>query len=432
MSLLDYYQAVRCGNIIQVKQFIDDNKFTIDYINKLGYTPLLIACSYNQKIMVDFLLSQGANLFHQDNDGWSVLHKAGFLSHTDLYNHLLNIGANESLRTKKGNLPSIGFSEFANPEQFIPQPEIPQPEIPQPKTEQLKLPSLTSTSKNMILCPGQGSQVIGMATPFLSNQVKSLFEEANTILGYNILDIIEKGPKEKLDSTEICQVAVYLVSIASFITNSDKVISASEVAGFSLGEYTALVIGGYIDWKDGLKLISKRGKLMKEASSIISSSMISIVGLDDNLINKLCSDNNLSIANYLFPNARVLAGKTSDIKKAESVAKSLGASAANILSVSGAFHSKYMESASVELEKLIHNIIINDSKCLVWSNYTGTYHETSTLKKNLINQLTSPVQWEKIMSSTKMENLFELAPSKQLKAMMRRINLDKSNNMVLF
>ena len=283
----------------------------------------------------------------------------------------------------------------------------------------------------MILCPGQGAQVIGMATPMLNNsKVQELFRNAKTILEYDILNIIQNGPKEKLDSTDICQVAVYLISLASFICNEEKNCNASEIAGFSLGEYTALVIAGYIDWKDGLRLIQKRGELMKNASNNQPSSMISIVGLDDNQIQEICTKNNVSIANYLFPKGRVLAGLESDINNVEKIAKLSGATAANKLQVSGAFHSKYMESASVELSKMINNIDLKNNSIPVWSNYTGKYHSKENLKENLIKQLISPVQWETIINTSTSKMFIELAPAKQLKAMIRRIDMNKANETI--
>lgn len=422
-TLLDYYQAVRQGNIQEVKRFIDEKIFPVDKTNAYGFTPLLIACTYDQKDMVDFLLKQGANLYHQDNNGWTVLHKAGFLSHTELYNHLLSKGANPTLKTKQGNLPSIGFVEYE---------DVKVMSVAQGKTDKsstdLKLPTITKSNELMILCPGQGAQLIGMASPFLSNTlVQQMFTDAKSILGFDILHLIQNGPKEKLDSTEVCQVAVYLVSLASFICNKDKVCGASEIAGFSLGEYTALVIAGYMDWKDGLRLIQKRGELMKNASNQQSTGMISIVGLDDGQIQQLCRNHNVSIANYLFPKGRVLAGTELDISNVEKVAKSMGATAANKLSVSGAFHTKFMESAATELSVLINSITLHPNTIPVWSNFTGKYYEKETMREHLIAQLTSPVQWEKIITSSSSTSFIELAPAKQLKAMMRRIDLNKAN-----
>ena len=429
-TLLDYYQAVRQGNIPEVKRFIDEKIFPVDKTNTYGFTPLLIACTYDLKHMVDFLLSQGANLYHQDNNGWTVLHKAGFLSHTELYNHLLSVGADPTLKTKKGNLPSIGFVEYEDVKVMSSvrdKSESTEPKTPLMSSD-LKLPTITKSKELMLLCPGQGAQLIGMASPYLTNtSVQQMFSDAKSILGYDILHLIQNGPKEKLDSTEVCQVAVYLVSLASFFCNQDKVCGASEVAGFSLGEYTALVISGCIDWADGLRLIQKRGELMKNASNQQSTGMISIVGLDDGQIQQLCRNHNVSIANYLFPKGRVLAGTESDISNVERVAKSMGATTANKLSVSGAFHTKFMESAATELSVLINLITLHPNTIPVWSNFTGKYYEKETMREHLIAQLTSPVQWEKIISSSRSTSFIELAPAKQLNAMMRRIDLNKTN-----
>jgi len=439
MSLINFFEAIRNGKVHEIESMLDNGEFEVNHSNGLGITGLLHAATYNQFDTVVCLLQRGADLKHQDNEGWGVLHKAGFLGHQELYDYLITQGADPEVKNNgdvtASELKSDPSLYSKSVDKITPPPTQPLPTQPQPQQHVVSrsgvtIPLLSSGADDMILCPGQGAQTVGMMSCYLgtkNDSIERMFEEACDILGYDILKVIQNGPKEKLDSTEVCQVAVYLTSLASYLdfVSKNQHRRFGKAAGYSLGEYTALVIAGVMDWRDGLRLIQKRGNEMMIAakSTPEPQAMLSVIGLDDASIDQVCSKTNVTVANLMFSKGRVLSGLQSNIERAEVLAKNAGAMRAIRLSVSGAFHSPYMQGAADKLGLAIDEIDVNvDAPGRVWSNFTAKEYDFSKTKDLLLNQLTGTVKWETLMGNTNSGSYVELAPGKQLKSMMRRID----------
>jgi len=294
------------------------------------------------------------------------------------------------------------------------------------------------------LFPGQGSQAVGMAKDTLNiPKVKEMFDEAKEVLGYDLLDVCLNGPKSKLDNTVYAQPALFVSSMAAvekFKQDNAKTVStASCAAGLSLGEYTALVFAGVMSFRDALKVVKVRGESMADAAAAGDPhGMLSIVGLADKDVASLC-DQTVShfaksgdtvvcqMANYLFPQGRVVSGHIKALDHLAKLATAKGALKAQKVAVSGAFHTPLMQSASDNLEKVLSTVNLNKPRIPVYSNVTASPfpEDEAEIKKLLMRQLTEPVQWEKLVKaliSSGKKNLHELGPGQQIKAMVKRID----------
>jgi [acyl-carrier-protein] S-malonyltransferase len=291
-----------------------------------------------------------------------------------------------------------------------------------------------------VLFPGQGTQKVGMAAKLLENKIaKSMFDMAGKILGYSLVDLCAQGPQEKLDSTLYSQPAIFVCSLAAMeIAKQDAPEMLKKVktaAGFSLGEYSALVFGGGLSFEDGLKVVKARAEAMDAAAKAASSGMASIGGLADDKLQKALEDaakevgsGKAYIANYMFPEGRTCSGDKKVLEKACELAQKMGAKNAKMLSVSGAFHTPYMESAAGALTKVLDAADIEMPSIKVYSNVTGkAYTSVGEIKELLKRQLLEPVKWEqgtKDVIASGHAQYVEPGPGKQLKAMMRRIDQD--------
>jgi len=295
------------------------------------------------------------------------------------------------------------------------------------------------------LFPGQGSQAVGMVESCLGiPRVKEMFEEAKEVLGYDLLEVCLKGPKTKLDNTVYAQPALFVCSMAAVEKfkqeNAKTVDQCSCTAGLSLGEYTALVFAGVMSFKDALKVVKVRGESMAEAAAAGDPhGMLSIVGLADKDVKAICEqtvahfkkqgDSSVvcQMANYLFPQGRVVSGHNKALDHLATLATAKGALKAQRVAVSGAFHTPLMQSASDNLSKALAGVSLNKPRIPVYSNVTaGPFPEDEAeIKKLLMRQLTEPVQWEslvKALISNGKTSLHELGPGQQIKAMVKRID----------
>lgn len=253
--------------------------------------------------------------------------------------------------------------------------------------------------------PGQGSQSVGMGKKLYDEDedAKVFFEKANDILGFRITDIMFNGTENELRRTEIAQPAIFLCSVIPVIVNKIK---PSMVAGHSLGEYSALVACGAITFEDGLKLVSIRAKAMQSACDEKEGTMVAVVQkkkiLTDDEIATICGNVNgvATIANYNSLEQIIISGEKDSVDKVSFLLKEKGVEKIVPLKVSGAFHSSLMESARLELQKAINNIIFNTPSCPIYQNVDALPHtDIIEIKSNLIYQLTSPVRWsETIMN----------------------------------
>lgn len=251
--------------------------------------------------------------------------------------------------------------------------------------------------------PGQASQFTGMGQDLYdsSDIAKNLMEEANDILGYRLTDVMFTGTDEDLKATKITQPAVFLHSIVKAKMAGED-FQPEAVAGHSLGEFSALVAAGGLNFADGLKLVQQRALAMQKACEAIEGTMAAIVGVEDEIIEKSCAevDEVVVPANYNCPGQLVISGSIAGIEKAVEKLKEAGAKRAIILQVGGAFHSPLMQPAQDELTAAIEATNFQAPRCPIYQNVTAT-PETNPeqIQKNLIAQLTSPVRWTQTMKN---------------------------------
>ena len=247
---------------------------------------------------------------------------------------------------------------------------------------------------------GQGAQFSGMGKDLYEDYpvAKEYFEKANEILGFRITDIMFSGSDEELKQTKVTQPAVFLHSVIQTIVLGND-FEPAMVAGHSLGELSALTAAGALSFEDGLKLVCKRALAMQEACELQQSAMAAVLGLADEIVEKICNDVNAQgdivvAANYNCPGQVVISGTVQGVNKACEALKAAGAKRALPLNVSGAFHSPLMQPAKEELEKAINGTTFNTPRCPVYQNVDAQPHTSpEEIKKNLIAQLTAPVRW---------------------------------------
>ena len=279
--------------------------------------------------------------------------------------------------------------------------------------------------------PGQGAQFSGMGKDLFENSKTAyeLFNNANEILGFKISDVMFNGSAEDLKQTSVTQPAIFLHSVILAMSKENEILPAM-VAGHSLGEFSALVINKSISFEDGLKLVSIRANAMQKACENNPGTMAAVLGLEDKLVENVCSEVNGTVvaANYNCPGQLVISGELNAIELACEKLKEIGARRALVLPVGGAFHSPLMEDAKRELENAINETIFSDPICPIYQNVSGLpYSSEFEIKENLISQLTSPVKWTQ--SINKMvedgaEEFIEVGPGRVLQGLVRKINGD--------
>lgn len=258
-------------------------------------------------------------------------------------------------------------------------------------------------SKKAYVFPGQAAQFVGMGKDMYesSTLAKDLFEQANALLGYRITDIMFEGTDEDLKQTKVTQPAVFLHSVIK-AKMAGAAFQPDYVAGHSLGEFSALVAAGGIDFEDGLKLVQQRALAMQKACEAVPSTMAAILGLADDVIEKICCeiDDVVVPANYNTPGQLVISGTLEGVNKACEMLKAAGAKRALVLQVGGAFHSPLMKPAEDELKIAIENTIFKEPICPLFQNVDAKAHTSpSVIQENLIKQLTAPVRWAQIMQN---------------------------------
>jgi [acyl-carrier-protein] S-malonyltransferase len=288
--------------------------------------------------------------------------------------------------------------------------------------------------KHAYVFPGQGSQFAGMGKILYENSAfaKKLFEQANEILGFRISDIMFQGTEEDLKQTKVTQPAVFLHSVIAFkgIENNKP----EMVAGHSLGEFSALVANSVLSFEDGLKLVTARAIAMQKACEAGPSSMAAVLGLEDGKVEVICEEVQRETgevvvpANYNCPGQLVISGSVKGVEEACIRLKAAGAKRALLLPVSGAFHSPLMAPAREELKTAIEQTTFYTPTCPVYQNTVAkAVVGKDDIKKNLIDQLTSPVRWTQSVQSMINDGasrFTEIGPGKVLQGLIQKISRD--------
>ncbi|MDX9883035.1 MAG: ACP S-malonyltransferase [Prolixibacteraceae bacterium] len=279
--------------------------------------------------------------------------------------------------------------------------------------------------------PGQGAQYPGMGKDLYENSfvAKEFFDKANEILGFEITKIMFEGTADELKQTKVTQPAIFLHSVILSKVLGEK-FTPEMVAGHSLGEFSALVAAGALSFEDGLKLVSKRAQAMQKACEAEPSTMAAIVGLDDDIVEKVCAevDGVVVPANYNCPGQLVISGTVEAVNAACEKLKEKGAKRALVLPVGGAFHSPLMEPAREELAAAIEATAIKAPVCPVYQNVDAQPHTIpAEIKANLIAQLTGAVRWTQSamnMVADGATSFTELGPGKVLQGLVGKVSRD--------
>lgn len=279
------------------------------------------------------------------------------------------------------------------------------------------------------LFPGQGSQAVGMGQSHYdeNDEFASYVDRANEVLGFDLKQIMFEGPEEKLKQTEFTQPAIFLHSVALYNTLDA---APDMVAGHSLGEFSALVACGAVQFEDALKIVRRRGELMQQAGEENPGTMAAVIGMDDEVVERICKQATEEVgkeviaANYNCPGQLVISGDVDAVKKAVQLLKEEGCRLAKMLPVSGAFHSSLMQSAYDGLKDELESLDISKPSCPIYSNYTAEpTTDAEEIRSNVLNQLLNPVRWTQTlqnMGQNGADSFVEVGPGKVLQGLVKR------------
>ncbi|HMB62670.1 MAG TPA: ACP S-malonyltransferase [Eudoraea sp.] len=282
---------------------------------------------------------------------------------------------------------------------------------------------------NAYIFPGQGAQFVGMGLDLYENSLvaQELFENANEILGFPITDMMFEGTPEDLKQTKVTQPAVFLHSVIMSKVMGGR-FRPDMVAGHSLGEFSALVANGTLPFEDGLMLVSQRAKAMQKACELQPSTMAAVLGLEDDVVEKICAETEgiVVAANYNCPGQLVISGEVEAVNRACEKLKESGARRALVLPVGGAFHSPLMEPAREELAAAIEKTKFGNPVCPIYQNVsTVAVSNAKEIRENLISQLTAPVKWTQSVRNMIKDgaSMFtEVGPGNVLQGLVKKID----------
>ncbi len=290
-------------------------------------------------------------------------------------------------------------------------------------------------SRFALVFPGQGSQYVGMGKDIYDNfdVAKRVFRDADDALGFSITEMCFNGPEEELKKTYNTQPALLTVSYAVYTVLRQELGAALNpfaLAGHSLGEYTALVVGGAISFEDAVRLVRKRGEFMQDAVPLGEGTMAAIMGLQRQKVVEICNEASsfgvVEPVNYNSPVQIVISGHVGAVEKAVELAKQAGAKKAVMLPVSAPFHSSLMKPAAERLADEISKVSFSDSKVPVVSNVTADYvTEAEKIRSLLVQQMYKPVLWEDSvlrLIRDGVDSFAELGAGKVLKGLIKKID----------
>ena len=284
--------------------------------------------------------------------------------------------------------------------------------------------------KNAVVFPGQGSQSVGMLSDVINEfpEAKKTLDEADSILGFALSEMILSGPAEALNSTNNTQPALVAVEVALWRSLGGRV-AAEVMAGHSLGEYSALVCAGALTFESALKLVRRRGELMQIAVPDGVGAMAAILNMEDDAVERICVEQAqgqvVQPANYNSPGQLVIAGNKEAVERAVVACKEAGARRAMLLPVSGPFHSALMEPAASKFEEYLKGFEIVSPSVPVLQNASNQIEtDAERIRNNLVAQVASPVRWTQtvqLLADSGVETLVEIGPGKVLTGLNKRI-----------
>ncbi len=290
-------------------------------------------------------------------------------------------------------------------------------------------------AKAAFLFPGQGAQTVGMAVELCRNlsAARQRFDEAASILGYDLLRVCAEGPAEKLNSTVVSQPALYVAGLAALESLRAREPQAEAdcvaTAGLSLGEYTALAFAGSLTFADGLRLVQVRGRAMQAAADATPGAMVSVLGLPEPKVVELCAQartaGTVQVANLLCPGNIVVSGTKAACDEVERLAPEFGAIKTIRLAVAGAFHTDLMKPADETLAQSLAQTELRPPRIPVWSNVDAQPHtDPEEIRGLLVRQVLQPVQWERTMRRLLAEGVtkfYEIGPGRVLAGLLKRV-----------
>jgi [acyl-carrier-protein] S-malonyltransferase len=289
-------------------------------------------------------------------------------------------------------------------------------------------------TKTAFLFPGQGAQAVGMARGLCDSlpAARQLFTDAAAILGYDLLAVCANGPVERLNSTAVSQPAIFVASLAALAslrqTQPDVEAGVVAAAGLSLGEYTALVFAGALDFADGLRVVQKRGEAMQAASDANPGAMVSVLGLEPPQVEELCAQvfaaGKVQVANLLCPGNVVVSGARAGCDALEKLAGD-GRARTVRLAVAGAFHTDLMKPADARLAEALSGVTLRPARVPIWSNVDARPHtDPKEVRGLLVRQVVQPVLWEETLRgllAAGVERFFEIGPGRVLAGLLKRV-----------